>query len=87
MSRSHKYHPYGGAKKWKFGKIQANRKVRRKCNKENVTFDHCSYKRMYPQWNICDYFDYFTLKCMLELYPEDSYEENTQRWLKWYYRK
>lgn len=53
MSRSFKHNPYAGDKK--SNKDIANRTVRRYLNNLKDLSNGSSYKKLYEQWNICDY--------------------------------
>ena len=73
MSRSFKHTPYTGEKK--SGKQFANRKVRRHLNNLKDLDKGCSYKKLYEQWNICDYSGICTYEEYKQSYwfnPEDK---------------
>lgn len=84
MSRSYKKTPVskdGGCKKWV--KRQAAKAVRRYDGK---IAKGGSYKKLFEQWNICDYWSYEEWN----VHTKRSYEMygwNKSHWLKWYYRK
>lgn len=97
MSRSYKKTPRCGDRKDKFYKTYANKKFRRdKFNR----LQHCSYKKNFCQWNICDYetvgltFEEYweqTLRYWHEFgykyEPYPSKEEEYRQWFKWYKMK
>lgn len=55
MSRSYKKTPYCGDKKGKDKKRCANSKVRNVLKNLNYELPHMKYKRVYSQYDICDY--------------------------------
>lgn len=55
MSRSFKKTPYAGDRKTP-GKKIANRKVRRLLNRNLDLAKGSSYKKLYEQWDICDFY-------------------------------
>lgn len=66
MSRSYKKTPYLGDKKNKFFKKYANRKIRR----TSYQFKGNSYRKNFPQYDICDYIylaPSFQTFCKLEI--------------------
>lgn len=74
MSRSYKHTPYAGDKKGKEKKRIANKTVRNKLKYYDSQLFPSAYKRMYPSWNICDYY------C---IYPWKEYWEREQRFYAW----
>lgn len=103
MSRSYKKTPYCGDQSNKrYGKKRANVVVRRRLNKD-LDFDanNSLYKRIYEQWEICDYYSiktfydylrYFRYNSEDDLYysiTNHSYtkEQLYEKWCSFYKRK
>ena len=103
MSRSYKKTPYcGDESSKKYGKKRANVIVRRRLNKD-LDFDanNSLYKRVYEQWDICDYYSIRTFPEYLKLFVYDRedglYHSDTnrvytkeqlyERWCSFYKRK
>ena len=55
MSRSYKHTPYCGMKKDRELKNYANRRIRRMKIEEDIP-NYNSYKKMFPSWDICDWY-------------------------------
>ena len=61
MSRSYKKVPYCGDKKGKDKKRVANRHVRRQLNRHpDMNVNYGKYKKLYEQYDICDYYWFCT---------------------------
>ena len=98
MSRSYKHTPYAGDTKRKWAKRKANKQVRRYLNRQMIqdeSFAPAAYKKVSESWNICDYYNIFTLekwlkdKWNLSRWNRENIfeEERIQEWYKWYKRK
>lgn len=101
MSRSYKKNPVckdaNRGKKW--SKNQANRRVRRS---DDFDLTHkSSYKKIFPQWDICDHYSRETweeclawikrweILCTFKPWyrKPDDIEVEYKRWKKYYFRK
>ena len=101
MSRSYKKTPRCGDTKNKFIKKYANRVFRRQ--KLTSDLQHCSYKKNYCSWDICDYdevgtsFEKFWSRRVDSWHkwyrykpfnePFPNREEAYKEWMRWYKRK
>ena len=81
MRRSRKKTPIYKVSTGKYGKNQANRKVRR-IGKDMYAGKGNGFKREYPQYEVIDYIFYRPK----EKYGSDD-KENEMFWKKWHYRK
>jgi len=70
MSRSYKKHPYSGD--GPHNKNHANRKVRRHLNNGGEMGNRCAYKKMYEQWDICDYYSKWSFARYKSYYVYDK---------------
>ena len=66
---------YKGSKGKQYRKNQANRKIRR----SKGVPDGMSYKRYYPQWNICDYNFYVNVKDKDGEFYEEEFWKYTRK--------
>lgn len=79
MSRSYKRTPVckDGNKSKKFGKRQANKRVRKT---KELGRKSKLYRKAYEPWNVCDYRFFKERDVNME-------EEELSRWKKWFLRK
>lgn len=79
MSRSFKKTPISkdGGRSSKWGKNQANRKIR---NYNDEIPKGGSYKKLYEQWNINDYITYWTEKDAIEGYYQKKDYYHRKGW-------
>lgn len=84
MSRSYKRTPIckDGNKSKKFGKRQANKKIRKTAG---LSGKSNNYKKIYESWNVCDYRIYSD---KIKWFGGEKIEKDSlNHWEKWYLRK
>ena len=74
MSRSYKHTPYCGDRKDKILKQYANRRLRRK--KLDIEYQYNAYKKAFPSWDICDYYE-------VEISFDEYYKSRVSSWIRW----
>lgn len=82
MARSYKKHPYCGARKDRFYKNYANRRLRRLPVEEEIPSGK-EYKRYNYSWKICDYWSYHPGPFLYLRWRTEEEDEENAFW-RWY---